>query len=197
MSALSAISGALLRGVPLYSGLVIQQPYPFPGHTAANPTPRPFVSQVGGAAATWHQDNIFLVEPNRKPIRREGSVSELLATTRLSWEASNSQLESAVGELKTEYVFRNVAEIRLFFSTHRATTRALSNALPELKRSFGEDVVYNLEALSDDDGFSSLYAIVVWRGSAEVAEAALEDFDERWWLNQPSQSSLTFTYELA
>ena len=44
---------------------------------------------------------------------------------------------------------------------------------------------------------TSLYAIVVWRGLAEGAESALEDFDERWWLNQSAQPGLTFTYELA
>lgn len=32
---------------------------------------------------------------------------------------------------------------------------------------------------------------------AERADAALEDFDERWWLNQPLQPGIMFTYELA
>ena len=73
----------------------------------------------------------------------------------------------------------------------------LANALAELKCSFGEDVVFTLEAVGDDDESTSLYAIVVWRGAAEGAESALEDFDERWWLNQPAQPGLMFTFELA
>jgi hypothetical protein len=54
-----------------------------------------------------------------------------------------------------------------------------------------------LEAVNDDDESTSLYAIVLWRGTAAAAESALGDFDERWWLNQPRLPGLTFTYELA
>ncbi len=99
--------------------------------------------------------------------------------------------------LKTHYVFRNESNIKRYVLRYPTSMAVLSGAVPELTRSFGTDVVTNLDAIIEDDDSISLYAIVVWRGSAEDAEIALEDFDERWWLTQPSRSGLTFTYELA
>ena len=46
-------------------------------------------------------------------------------------------------------------------------------------KSFGPDVTFNLEAVSEDDDSSSLYAIALWKGAEKV-----------------HQPGLTFTYEL-
>lgn len=135
--------------------------------------------------------------PNRKMPQLEGIATEFLASNRVFWETGNRRLEAQIGELKAKYVFRNESAVTQFILGHRATATVLLNALPELKRCFGEDVVFTLESVSDDDEATSLYAIVVWRGATERAESALEEFDERWWLNQSSQPGLTFTYELA
>jgi hypothetical protein len=102
-----------------------------------------------------------------------------------------------VSALKARYAFRNEAAIIHFCSTHAAATPLLADAAVELKRSFGQDAILTLECLAEDNEPASLYAIVVWRGDAERAEAAIEDFDDRWWLNQDAQPGLTFTYELA
>jgi hypothetical protein len=152
---------------------------------------------VGGSESAGHQGCLWAARPYRKPSQREGISSGSLAFTRVLWEAGNRQLEAEIGELKTKYVFRNESAVTQSILSRRTAAGVLLNALPELKKCFGEDVVFNLEAVSDDDESTSLYAIVVWRGLAEGAESALEDFDERWWLNQSAQPGLTFTYELA
>jgi len=52
--------------------------------------------------------------------------------------------------------------------------------------------------IKEDDEQQNLYAVAVWRGRVEDAVAALESFDENWWLDQPTRAlALTFTYELA
>ena len=133
----------------------------------------------------------------RKPPQREGITVDMLASARVTSAKLNGQLECELRELKAVYVFRNESAITEFVLGHRAVAGVLLSAIPELKKYFGEDVVFNLEAVRDDDESTTLYAIVVWRGLAEIAVAALADFDENWWLNRPAQSGLTFTYELA
>jgi hypothetical protein len=173
-----------------------ERSFEFPGNLAGLISSAPS-SLVGGSESTGHQEFLRAARPYRNLSQRDGKADEFLALARVLWETGNRQLEAEISELKTKYVFRNESAIVQFILGHRAAAAALLNALPALKESFGEDVVFNLEAVSDDDESTSLYAIVVWRGRTEGAESALEDFDERWWLNQSAQAGLIFTYELA
>jgi hypothetical protein len=198
MNGLSELSGALPRMIfPQSPEGGTQRPFPFPGNMAVDLVPNAPIPHVGGSESSWHRECLWAAQPYRKPPQREGLATEFLASARVLWETSNKQLEADIGGLKTKYIFRNESAITQFILGHRTVTAALFNALPVLKNSFGEDMVFYLEAVSDDDESTSLYAIVVWRGLAEGAESALEDFDERWWLNQSAQPGLTFTYELA
>jgi hypothetical protein len=197
MNGLSELSSALPRMVPPQSSeRGTQRPIAFPGNLAG-PISNPPIPVMGGSESSGYQQCLWAARPYRKPPQREGIAAETLASTRVLWETGNRQLEAEIAELKTKYVFRNESAISQFVFGHRAAAGVLLNALPELIECFGEDVVFNLEAVSDDDESTSLYAIVVWRGLAEGAESALEDFDERWWLNRSAQPGLTFTYELA
>jgi hypothetical protein len=154
--------------------------------------------QVGWSAAAAPQKYIWQSDSLSKPPERGGSTSVSLAHSHELLQASFSQLSADIDSIKAQYVLRNERAIGHFFLTHRSAASFLSRAFPELKQSFGDDVVFNLEALAeDDDDSATLYAIAVWRGQAERADAALEDFDGRWWLNQTPQPRITFTYELA
>jgi hypothetical protein len=108
-----------------------------------------------------------------------------------------SGVEASLDELARNYVFRNRDEVIEFVSNHGAVASILLQAVGPLKVSFGDDVLLHLEAVSEEDGTSSLFAIAIWSGRAGEAESALACFDEQWWLNQPPQRGLTFTYELA
>jgi hypothetical protein len=170
--------------------------FEFPGNLAVL-SPSVLTSLDGGSESGAYHGGLLAARPYRKPPRSEGVTAGFLASTRALWETGNKRLEAEIDELKTKYVFRNEDAITQHIARHRATPAVLLNALPALRKHFGEDVVFNLEAVREDHDSTSLYAIVVWRGLTEGAEAALEDFDEHWWLNQPSQPGLTFTYELA
>ena len=196
MSALSILSGALPRGLPPRGRDVNpSSQFPFPGNRARGITQA--APHTGASDSAWHQEYIWTTQPFRKPAQSEGVVSEFLAQAHILWEESYKQLTAALEHLRTEYVFRNEDTITDFLFGHRTAATVLSNAVPELKKSFGQDVVLSLEAVSEEDGSTSLYAIVIWRGLPEPADFALEEFDERWWLNQVPQPGLTFTYELA
>jgi hypothetical protein len=199
VNALSELSGAMRSGrLQRYgSERGHKSPFPFPGNMAVTVDEITQIPQAGGSESTCYSGYIGGAQPWRKPPQREGGASESLAHTHVFWEQSYNQIAADIDELKAGYIFRNAAAIVDFVSRHRTVAHVLSNALPQLKQSFGEDVVFNLEVIREDDDSSSVYAIVVWRGPAEGAEAALEDFDERWWLNQAPQPGLTFTYELA
>jgi hypothetical protein len=153
--------------------------------------------QIGGSESPSDQSYSLWPRSFRKPAKREGDGSQFLAHSRELFHASLRQFSAEMDSIKAEYVLRNESPIAAFFSAHRTAAHFLLMAVAQLKKSFGDDVVFNLEALVEDNGSSTLYAIAVWRGSAERADAALEDFDERWWLNQPVQPGITFTYELA
>jgi len=154
---------------------------PFPGNMATGGIRQ---QQVGGSESAPPQSYYWSSESFRKPPAREGNMSAFLAHSHDLWHASLGQLSADMDSIKAEYVLRNEPAIAHFFSTHRTAAPFLSRALPELKKSFGYDVVFNLEALTEDNDSSTLYAIAIWRGPADRADAALEDFDERWWLNR-------------
>jgi hypothetical protein len=194
MSALSESTGALLPYRHPPQGL---QFGPFPDNMAVGLLPNFPGKQPGGSESSWHRTYFSLAHTRPVPPQREGVATQLLAANRDLGETSNTQLESALTQLKTRYIFRNESAITHFILSHRAIAAVLTNAVPELVKSFGEDVVFTLEVVTDEDASTFLYAIVVWRGSAIAAATALDDFDERWWLSQPAQTGLTFTYELA
>jgi hypothetical protein len=171
--------------------------FPYPRNMAVRPEPTGSSAHyIGGSESSGLQAYLWVAHPNRKPPQREGVTSRFLASTRSFWETRSRQDEKDISELKTKYVFRNERVIAQFVVSHRTIVPVLLNAMPQLKTYFGDDVVFSLEAVRDEDESTSLYAIAVWRGAAMEAEAALAGFDEHWWLYQPPQPRLTFTYEL-
>ncbi len=194
MNGLSELTGApppvFPPGYPTQPGLA------YAGNLAFASSDASVLYRAGSESAS-RRECFLATEPHRKPPRREGAAADSLAFARVLSETGSMQLRAEIDEVKQRYVFRNENTITQFISSHRTAAAVLISALPELRKSFGEDAVLSLEAVSEDDESTSLYAIVVWRGPAESAESALEEFDERWWLNQPPQPGLTFTYELA
>ncbi len=148
---------------------------------------------AGGSEVDWYKTELLL----RKPPQREGYFPLSLAANELVFQANRKQPEANCGALKASYVFRNEGLVSQFLFEHYALSPILLAAVPELKQSFGEDVLLYLEVLCEEGEPASLYAIAMWRGSPEQAEMNLYDFDERWWLNQRPQRGLTFTYELS
>ncbi|HEV8042779.1 MAG TPA: hypothetical protein VGP62_28125 [Bryobacteraceae bacterium] len=174
----------------------------FPGNMACPGTaPRHSVryTQAGDLATPSRQSNFPQSgERFRKPPGSESVAAGLLTQARDLFSASRQHSASELDRLKTMYRFQDDRSVEAFLSSHTGATYILINALSQLKRFFGRDVVFKLQVIKEDDEQQILYAVAVWRGMVEDAVAALENFDENWWLDQPTRVlALTFTYELA
>jgi hypothetical protein len=172
---------------------LIQRPaQPFPGNMAVPAWP-----MQGGSELDWYLIHGGQPQLLKKPPQREGSASAFLAATEIISRLERQRAEQDLIAVKTAYIFRNEDDIVSFLSAHRSVPAVLLAAAPELHQSFGDDVVLHLEVMVEDSEPTALFAIAMWRGRADQAEIDLDDFDERWWLNQPPQHGLTFTYELS
>jgi hypothetical protein len=174
----------------------------FPGNMASAgtvPGPSLLYTQIGDIATFSKQSNFPQSgELFRKPPQSEGAAAGLLTQARNLFSASRQHSANEVDRLKTMYRFQDDESVEAFLSSHPSAVYILINALPQLKTFFGPDVVFKIQVIEEDDEQQILYAVAVWRGRVEDAVAALENFDEKWWLDQPARVlALTFTYELA
>jgi hypothetical protein len=177
--------------------------FPFPGnkasYTGISPMPAHLDADVS-LAGEFSQQAYFVPHHGtiRKPPQPEGAATAILAQTRSLFLEGHRNSTSEIERLKTMYRFKNAEDVQSFLSNHRSATSILIDALPQLQKWFGNDVAFVLETTREDNEQAILYAVTIWRGAAEGAVAALEHFDESWWLDQPTQGlALTFTYELA
>jgi hypothetical protein len=101
--------------------------------------------------------------------------------------------------LRREYVFDPADGVRLFLRDHRALPEILVEAAIELRRCFGNGVVLLLQVLEDEGAPVTIYGIVLWKDSLDSARAALQNFDETWWIStsRRASGSIVFDYQLA
>lgn len=103
-----------------------------------------------------------------------------------------------LSEIRKSFVFRDEQAVISFLRTHRTIPILLSDALPELAKSFGKDVVFALKVLTEEDGSREMYVVAEWGGPAEEAMKALDHFIDDWWIDRsgPAAGRLSVTYEL-
>jgi hypothetical protein len=96
------------------------------------------------------------------------------------------------------YVFANDPHLERFLRSHRTLAQILLEAAPHLRQHFGTDTVLTLRAPVDASGEQTLYAVVMWPGATKDVRAAIDSFDNAWWLGNVRRASgnLTITYEL-
>jgi len=106
--------------------------------------------------------------------------------------------EHSLGDVQRNYVVSDGASVLNFLTQHRAIPQLALEAIPRLREFFGNSTVFSLRIVSEDADSTTLFAVVMWRGSVIDVRAALARFDEAWWLHHARQASgqLVFTYEL-
>jgi hypothetical protein len=106
--------------------------------------------------------------------------------------------EKQIELLRTSYVFHPDEGVRSFLSGHRAVAEVLIEAVPELRRCFGNMVTLQLQLLDDDETPAAIYGIVLWQGDLAGARGALQTFDETWWIEKSRTAAgrIVFDYQL-
>lgn len=109
-----------------------------------------------------------------------------------------AEFEAQMAQLSKNYVMAGDHQVERFTRNHRTLSQLLLEAVPHLKHHFGADAIFHLRAPIDEGGAQTLYAVVMWPGTAKDVRTRLKAFDDEWWFGLLNQASghLTFTYEL-
>ena len=146
-------------------------------------TPRPrFVQDLGP------QPNISKREAQGFVQRREshfGRAAQVMPT------------RPTIAGLDDSYVIEDRATVSHFIEEHRLQGLLLAAKEP-LNDAFTDRPIKILSLLRDDEGFETLFCLVMIPGEMEPARQALRRFDEQWWLAHSGQvaGKLNFDFEL-
>jgi hypothetical protein len=112
----------------------------------------------------------------------------------LNWEAYR---DSVLKGLEDGYVIDHRPAVQAFIKQNRLRG-LLQQARGPLNAAFGEGAVKKLTLVADDEGFKTLFCLVLVPGDMQEARRALRSFDQRWWLGRSTQAAgkLNFDIEL-
>jgi len=111
-------------------------------------------------------------------------------------------------QITLETVTANELDSRFIITTNRQETLTFIEAndlLHVLLRSekhindaFGESSLKTLTIVEDDEGYRTLFCLIVFSGTLAQAQEALGSFDRNWWLKNARKfgSKLNFDFEL-
>lgn len=105
--------------------------------------------------------------------------------------------DSSLGGLEQAYVLEDRSGIAAFIKRNRLL-ELLIEARGPLAAAFGESAVKKLALVEDDEGFITLFCLILIPGSSDEARRALNSFDETWWLARSGQvgGKLNFDFDL-
>lgn len=106
--------------------------------------------------------------------------------------------ERELNLVRRDYILEDSQSVEDRLESHPALADLLLEAAPLLKEYFGADAQIALRVRIDESGAQTLQSIVRWKGSLRDATAALERFDESWWLENCHRAfgNIVFDYEL-
>ncbi len=99
--------------------------------------------------------------------------------------------------LEEVYVIDDRPSVAAFIEENRLRSLLLQARDP-LNAAFGEASIKTLTLVHDDEGFTTLYCLVMVSGDMQDARRALKSFDQEWWLARSGQvaGKLNFDFEL-
>ena len=108
--------------------------------------------------------------------------------------------EEDLKRLRKEYVLVSGPSVEVFLRSHRSLIEILLDAAAQIRARFGADIVLQLRLSGEEGEVPNLvYGVIQWSGSLDTARAALDAFDESWWIENVRRASgrIVFDYELA
>lgn len=153
----------------------------------------PVVSQESGLTDWNYQSDAI-----RKAVMSEGCNLQYIRLIPSFSVEARAALDDQISSLRRDYGFVDAAVVTNFLFSHRAIRTVLENAVPQLRATFGEDKIFNLEVSKDEDGCETMYAVAIWKEDVWSASEALHNFMENWWLHHmnAATSDLAFIYKL-
>lgn len=141
----------------------------------------------------WHYPSKIVV--NSAPA--QGHSCYDLAVAEYTNQA-RAVLDDQISNLRRQYGFPDEQIVVDFLVAHPAVRTLLSDAVPQLRATFGYANIFNLEISKDEDGSEVLYAVAIWEADVCGAAEALNNFLENWWLQRmnAATSDLAFVYKL-
>jgi hypothetical protein len=106
-------------------------------------------------------------------------------------------VSESINKVEAHYIITEGKErVAGLFCEQRELPKLLLEAVRPLRTSFGEKLL-QLQANSDGDDIF-LKSTILWPGDAASARAALDNFDQSWWLDNCTRAHghLIFDYEL-
>jgi hypothetical protein len=105
---------------------------------------------------------------------------------------------ATVAEVAKSYVMPRDNSVQDFLDSHRMLPQLLIQANSHLQKAFGDTTVFSLRATCDEYGGQSLFVDALWPGNAADAYAALDRFEDNWWVAHCHMAvgHLNFTYRL-
>ncbi|MBI1956182.1 MAG: hypothetical protein HYS38_07285 [Acidobacteria bacterium] len=137
------------------------------------------------------------ITPRRQPMppRPIGHVQDI------DWQKLKLKQEVtpdfALKGLEDVYVIDNRSAVAAFIEQNRLRGLLLQAREP-LDVAFGKATVRTLTLVQDDEGFETLFCLILFYGDMNDARLALRSFDQRWWLARADQAvgKLNFDFEL-
>jgi hypothetical protein len=128
----------------------------------------------------------------------------MFALTRgyIRWEdviemADTTTVDKGIDGLDGTFFIEDRPEVARFIEENRLRT-ILLDAREALSAAFGERPIKTLTLVRDDEGFDTLFCLVMVPGDMQEARHALESFDQRWWLARSAEAAgkLNFDFQL-
>jgi len=143
--------------------------------------------------APVYQPQTWFVQPlAKKPPRPVGEVH-------VAWEIAKKEVpaDRVPKCLDEAYVIEDRPAVARFMEEHRLHGLLLQAREP-LKSIFGPKSIKTLSIVSDDEGFETLFCVVITSGDLQQNRQALRTFDRQWWLSRAGQATgrLNFDFKL-
>jgi hypothetical protein len=110
----------------------------------------------------------------------------------------NDSHNATILEVGRQYMMPRDNSVRDFLNSHRILPQLLLDAFPFLQGTFPHTAVFALRTTSDEYGWRRLFVDALWPGDAADAYAAIDRFEDDWWVSHCHMASgcLNFTYRL-
>lgn len=107
-------------------------------------------------------------------------------------------LSTSAGELDSRFIIKTNRHETLRFIAVNGLGTVLLQSEEHIRAAFGESSLRTLAIVEDDEGYRTLFCLVMFDGRLDAARIALKSFDNNWWLQQANRfaSKLNFDFEL-